>query len=97
MRSVVYAATFVAEAHAIAVRIESAFGVARADRFRDDLERFCETLAQTPGRGKTDHGYRTPLLGVVFGQNWIFFRLGDNTADFVHIVQSRRLKAAINF
>jgi plasmid stabilization system protein ParE len=97
MRSVEYAATFVAEADAIAAHIDSLFGPPRADRFRDDLERFCEALAETPGRGKSDHGYHTPLFGVVFERNWIFFRLDDEAAHFVHIVQSRRLKSAIRF
>jgi plasmid stabilization system protein ParE len=97
MRSVVYAATFLDEADAIAARIEALFGIARADRFRDDLERFCEALADTPGRGKADHGYHTPLLGVVFEHNWIFFRLDNEAAYFVHIVQSRRLKGGIRF
>jgi len=97
MRSVVYAATFIDEADAIAARVETLFGVARADKFRDDLERFCEALAETPSRGKTDHGYPTTLLGVVFEHNWIFFRLDDEAAQFIHIVQSRRLKAAIRF
>jgi plasmid stabilization system protein ParE len=97
MRSVVYSAGFVAEADAIAAHIESLFGIGRADLFRDDLERFCEALADTPGRGKTDHGYRTPLLGVVLDRNWIFCRLNDEAAHFIHIVPSRRLRTEIRF
>jgi plasmid stabilization system protein ParE len=97
MRRVVYAATFLAEADAIADYVESRFGRLRTEQFRSDLERFCEALADTPGRGKSDHGYRTPLLGVVFEYDWIFFRIDEDTAHFVHIVRSRRLKSAIRF
>lgn len=76
---------------------KSLFGRLRAEQFRSDLERFCEALADTPGRGKSDHGYRTPLLGVVFEYNWIFFRIDEDAAHFVHIVRSRRLKSTIRF
>jgi plasmid stabilization system protein ParE len=97
MRTVVYADTFVAEADDITCRIESFFGLSRANKFRDDLERFCEALAKTPGRGKIGHGYRTPLSGVVFDRNWIFFRIEGEAVQFVHIVQSRRLKESLGF
>ena len=69
----------------------------RADLFRDELEHFCDVLAALPGRGKANHGYGTPLLGVVFERNWIFFRLDETEARFVHIVAARRLKSAIRF
>jgi plasmid stabilization system protein ParE len=97
MRRVVYAASFIDDADAIAAHIEAVFGRPRADKFRDDLSHFCEVLADLPGRGKTNHGYRTPLLGVVFESNWIFFRLAEEEALFVHAVRSRRLKSAIRF
>ena len=97
MRRVVYAASFVDDAEEIAEQIEAAFGLPRADRFRDDLDHFCEVLAELPGRGKTNHDYGTPLLGVVFETNWIFFRIDDNAAHFIHIVRARRLKSSIRF
>ena len=97
MRRVVYAASFVDDAEEIAEQIEATFGLPRADRFRDDLDHFCEVLAELPGRGKTNHDYGTPLLGVVFETNWIFFRLDDNAAHFIHIVRARRLKSSIRF
>ena len=97
MRHAVYATSFIDDADAISSYIETTFGRHRADLFRDELEHFCEVLASLPGRGKANHGYGTPLLGVVFEHNWIFFRLDETEARFVHIVAARRLKSAIRF
>jgi plasmid stabilization system protein ParE len=97
MRRAVYAASFIDDADAIASYIETMFGRDRADLFRDELDHFCEVLAALPGRGKGDHGYDTPLLGVVFERNWIFFRLDETEARFVHIVAARRNRSAIRF
>jgi plasmid stabilization system protein ParE len=97
MRRAVYAASFIDDADAIVSYIETMFSSDRADLFREELDHFCEVLAALPGRGKGNHGYDTPLLGVVFERNWIFFRLDETEARFVHIVAARRRKSAIRF
>lgn len=97
MRRIVYAASFVADADAIAAYIESAFGRARADNFIEDLERFCELIATQPGLGKQDHGYETTLYGVVHDLNWIFFQHDDAEVRFIHVVDGRRHKPTIAF
>ena len=70
---IVFAASFVDDADAIARYIERQFGVSRADAFIDDLNRFCELEATQPRVGRQNHGYDTTLYGVVHDVNWIFF------------------------
>jgi plasmid stabilization system protein ParE len=95
MRRVVFAASFVDDADAIASYIESNFGMSRADAFIDDLDRFCALVADNPGLGRTSHGYETTLFGVVHDLNWIFFQYDDEEVRFIHIVDGRRDKPTI--
>lgn len=97
MRRIVYAARFLDDADRIAAYIEANFGVARADAFIADLNRFCQLVAAQPRIGRASHGYDTPLLGVVHDQNWIFFTYDDAEIRFVHMVEGMRNKPGIRF
>jgi plasmid stabilization system protein ParE len=97
MRRVIYAASFVDDADKIASAIEARFGKSRADAFIDDLNRFCELVTSQRGVGMPNHGYDTPLYGVVHDLNWIFFQFDAVEVRFVHIVDGRRRKGAIAF
>jgi plasmid stabilization system protein ParE len=97
MRRVVYAASFVDDADGITTYIEDRFGVSHAETFIEGLNSFCERIASVPGIGKQNHGYDTTLYGVVYETNWIFFQLDAEEVRFVHIIDSRRHKAAIAF
>lgn len=94
---IVYAESFVDDADAIAQYIESRFGTARADAFTNDLNRFCENIASQPRAGRRNHGYDTTLLGVIHEVNWIFFEHDSDEVRFVHVVDGRRRKGAIEF
>ena len=97
MRRIAYAASFVDDADAIAVYIETRFGRPRADEFIAELSHFCELLADNPGFGRPDHGYNTTLQGVVHGLNWIFFQYDDQEIRFIHIVDGRRGRQNVRF
>jgi plasmid stabilization system protein ParE len=97
MRRAVYAASFLDEADQIANYIEAQFGKSHADAFIDDLNRCCELVTSQPAVGRQNHGYDTPLYGVVHGVNWIFFQYDAAEARFVHIVDGRRRKSAVAF
>ena len=97
MRQIVYAASFVEDADAIAQYIEQRFGAERATVFNEELERFCEAIADSPRLGRAKHGYATTLNGVVYELNWIFFRPDDAEIEFIHIADSRRDKRTIRF
>ena len=97
MRRVVYAASFVDDADAMAAYIETKFGLSRADGFIADIEHLCEVLANLPRIGSANHGFDTPLFGVVFQSNWVFYQINEDEILFVHLVASRRLKSLIQF
>jgi plasmid stabilization system protein ParE len=97
MREVVYAASFVEEADEIARYVEQRFGRESASRFNEELEHFCESIADSPKLGRAEHGYATALNAVVYKTNWVFFRYDDVEAQFIHIVSSRRHKPDIRF
>lgn len=97
MRRIVYAASFVDDADRIAAYIETKFGADRADLFIAELNRFCQNVATQPGLGRANHGYRTPLLGIVYDRNWIFFNHDDAEIRFLHMVEGMRRKAGIRF
>ena len=94
---IVFAASFVDDADAIARYIERQFGVSRADAFIDDLNRFCELVASQPRIGRQNHGYDTTLYGVVHDMNWIFFEHDSAEVRFVHIVDGRLRKSGVEF
>ncbi|MFZ1963654.1 MAG: type II toxin-antitoxin system RelE/ParE family toxin [Roseiarcus sp.] len=94
---IVFAASFVDDADAIAGYIERQFGASRADAFIDDLNRFCELIASQPRIGRQSHGYDTTLYGVVHDVNWIFFEHDSDEVRFVHIVDGRRRKGGVEF
>jgi len=97
MRRIVYAASFVEDAARIGEYIEAQFGIARADAFTLDINRFCELVAEYPGLGRRNHGYETVLYGVVHNRNWIFFEHDEVEIRFVRLVEGVRHKPATKF
>ena len=91
---VVFAASFVDDADAIARYIER-HGALRADAFIDDLNRFCELVATQPRLGRQNHGYHLTLYGVVHDMNWIFFEHDLAEVRFIHIVDWPRERGRV--
>jgi plasmid stabilization system protein ParE len=97
MRRVVIAPSFDREAENIGIAIEQRFGQKARRDFVASLEHLCQVIATLPGIGKTQHGYKTKLVGFVLGPNWVFFEFDDAEIRFLHIVDARRNRRGISF
>ena len=92
MRRIHLASSFDAEFLALAAHIKECFGGRVALEFADSFSQLAQALADTPGLGKTNHGFPTILYAVVFRTNWLFYRFTNDEIEFLHIRSGRMQK-----
>ena len=92
MRRIHLASSFDAEFLALSAHVKERFGGRVALEFADSFSQRAQTLAGTPGLGKTNHGFHTVLYAIVFRAHWLFYRFTDDKIEFLHIRSGRMQK-----